>query len=141
MTEHDHKKKPAALPPRPAPAQDERPIAAPPIARAALRTPGQPLDAATRELMEPRFGRDFGDVRVHADARAAEAAEAVHALAYTAGQDVQRDGQIKVGDRVLDRIEQGVIEILLRPCRGLGGQHHANVTSSLDLPDVGEHAV
>ncbi len=88
MTEHDQKKKPAALPPRPAPAQDERPIPAPPIARAALRTPGQPLDAAARELMEPRFGRDFGDVRVHADARAAEAAEAVHALAYTAGQDV-----------------------------------------------------
>lgn len=88
MTEHDHKKKPTAMAPRPAPAQNERPIPAPPIARAALRTPGQPLDAATRELMEPRFGRDFGDVRVHADARAAEAAEAVNALAYTAGQDV-----------------------------------------------------
>ena len=88
MTEHEHKKKPTAIPPRPAPAQDEKPIPAPPIAREALRTPGQPLDAATRELMEPRFGRDFGDVRVHADARAAEAAEAVNALAYTAGQDV-----------------------------------------------------
>jgi hypothetical protein len=38
--------------------------------------------------MEARFGRDFGAVRVHDDARAAESAEAVNALAYTVGQDV-----------------------------------------------------
>ena len=29
-----------------------------------LRSPGQPLDAATRAFMEPRFGRDFTGVRV-----------------------------------------------------------------------------
>src|SRR5258705_9287799 len=34
-----------------------------------LRSPGQPLDAATRALMESRFGHDFKDVRVHTDAR------------------------------------------------------------------------
>jgi hypothetical protein len=38
--------------------------------------------------MEPRFGRDFGRVRVHTGARAAESARAVDALAYTVGQDV-----------------------------------------------------
>jgi hypothetical protein len=38
--------------------------------------------------MEPRFGRDLGRVRVHTDARAAESARAVNALAYTVGQDV-----------------------------------------------------
>ncbi len=38
--------------------------------------------------MEPRFGHDFGDVRVHTDARAAESARAVNALAYTVGREV-----------------------------------------------------
>jgi uncharacterized protein DUF4157 len=55
---------------------------------AGLRSPGQPLDQATRAILEPSFGRDFGHVRVHADAQAAESARAVDALAYTAGQDV-----------------------------------------------------
>jgi len=49
---------------------------------------GQPLDASTRAFMEPRFGHDFGHVRVHTDARAAESARSVSALAYTVGRDV-----------------------------------------------------
>ncbi len=56
--------------------------------RAALRSPGQPLDAATRAFMEPRFGHDFSRVRVHADAQAAESARAVNAHAYTVGHDI-----------------------------------------------------
>src|SRR5258708_9568918 len=46
-------------------------IEAPPIVHDVLRAPGQPLDAATRAFMEPRFGHDFSSVRVHTDARAA----------------------------------------------------------------------
>jgi outer membrane protein OmpA-like peptidoglycan-associated protein len=38
--------------------------------------------------MEPRFGHDFSQVRVHTDARAAESAQAVGALAYTVGRNV-----------------------------------------------------
>jgi Domain of unknown function (DUF4157) len=38
--------------------------------------------------MEPRFGHDFSQVRVHTDARAARSARAVDALAYTVGQDM-----------------------------------------------------
>lgn len=38
--------------------------------------------------MESRFGHHFSQVRVHADARAAESARAVDAVAYTAGHDV-----------------------------------------------------
>ncbi len=37
----------------------------PPIVRDALRSPGEPLDPPTRAFMEPRFGHDFGHVRVH----------------------------------------------------------------------------
>src|SRR5262249_2574029 len=62
--------------------------AAPPIVHDVLRSPGQPLDPATRAFMEPRFGYDFSGVRVHTDARAAESARAVSALAYTVGRDV-----------------------------------------------------
>lgn len=60
----------------------------PPIIDEVLRSPGQPLDDVTRAFMEPRFGHDFSRVRVHTDAKAAESARAVNALAYTVGQDV-----------------------------------------------------
>ena len=60
----------------------------PPIVHEVLRSRGQPLDPQTRAFMEPRFGHDFSNVRVHTDARAAESASAVSALAYTVGRDV-----------------------------------------------------
>lgn len=41
-------------------------VASPPIVHDVLRSPGQPLDADTRNLMEPRFGHDFSRVRMHA---------------------------------------------------------------------------
>jgi hypothetical protein len=61
---------------------------APPIVHEVLRSPGQPLDASTRAFMEPRFGYDFGRVRVHKDSPAAESARAISAEAYTVGSDV-----------------------------------------------------
>lgn len=61
---------------------------APPIVHDVLRSPGKPLDGATRSFMEPRFGRDLGDVRIHTGAQAATSARAVHARAYTVGRDV-----------------------------------------------------
>lgn len=64
------------------------PSTVPPIVHEVLRSPGQPLDAATRSFMEPRFGHDFSRVRVHNNAQAVESAGAVNALAYTAGQNV-----------------------------------------------------
>ncbi|NJM40844.1 MAG: DUF4157 domain-containing protein [Anaerolineae bacterium] len=62
--------------------------AAPAIVDAVLRSPGQPLDAQTRRFMEPRFGHDFSNVRVHIGDTAARSAQAVRAKAYTVGQDV-----------------------------------------------------
>ncbi|HSQ23354.1 MAG TPA: DUF4157 domain-containing protein [Pyrinomonadaceae bacterium] len=59
-----------------------------PIVHEVLRTSGQPLDAATREFFEPRFGHDFSAVRVHTDGAAAQSARAVNALAYTVGSNV-----------------------------------------------------
>ncbi|WP_157202532.1 DUF4157 domain-containing protein [Calidithermus chliarophilus] len=57
----------------------------PAVVHEVLSSPGEPLEPATRRLMEPRFGHDFGRVRVHADACAARSAEAVEARAYAAG--------------------------------------------------------
>ena len=59
-----------------------------PMVHSVLATSGQPLDAATREFFSSRFGHDFANVRVHADAAAAESARSLHALAYTVGGDV-----------------------------------------------------
>lgn len=59
-----------------------------PIVREVLGSGGQPLDRNTRAFFEERFGHDFGRVRVHTDARAADSARAVNAYAYTVGQDV-----------------------------------------------------
>ena len=43
---------------------------------------------AARAFFEPRFGHDFGNVRVHVDAKAAESARAVDVQAYTVGNDI-----------------------------------------------------
>lgn len=70
---------------------DPRHAEAPPIVHEVLRSPGQPLDAATRSFMEPRFGHDFSRVRVQTDAKAAESARAVNALAYTSMNNIVFD--------------------------------------------------
>ena len=61
---------------------------APPVVNQALSGGGQPLDVSTRATMEPRFGQDFSQVRVHTDEQAAESAQAVSARAYTVGKDI-----------------------------------------------------
>src|SRR5262245_46889706 len=60
----------------------------PSIVHDVLRTPGQPLDSATRTFFEPRFGRDLSQVRLHSSNRASESARAINALAYTVGNNV-----------------------------------------------------
>jgi len=78
---------------------------APPVVGEVLRSPGETLDAETRSLMESRFGRDFGDVRVHADELAAESARSVNALAYTVGRDIVFDaGQYAPGTSAGERL-------------------------------------
>ncbi|WP_295386943.1 DUF4157 domain-containing protein [uncultured Thiodictyon sp.] len=82
-----------------------------------LRSPGQPLEAATRQRMEAGFRQvtqtdptghdcDFHQVRIHTGARAAESAQAVAARAYTVGRDIvfsagQYDPGTRDGQRLL----------------------------------------
>ncbi len=61
---------------------------APAIVAGVLRSAGEPLDASARAFFEPRFGRDFSQVRVHADDRAAMSARSIGARAYTVGRHI-----------------------------------------------------
>ncbi|MDC0745363.1 eCIS core domain-containing protein [Polyangium mundeleinium] len=49
---------------------------------------GAPMPRDVRDFFEPRFGYDFGSVRIHHDSAAAESAQAIHARAYTFGRDI-----------------------------------------------------
>jgi hypothetical protein len=119
-------------------------LAAPPVVHDVLRSPGQPLDAATRAFMEPRFGHDFGKVRVHADARAAEAASSIDARAFTSDRSVVFGGgayapQTESGRRLLAHelthvVQQG--SVYLKDGMGHGGAAHerqANIADGQSL--------
>jgi hypothetical protein len=67
---------------------DSRLTAVPPIVHEVLRSAGQSLDSATRAFVEPRFGHDFSQVRVHTDSKAAESARDLNANAYTVGRNI-----------------------------------------------------
>ena len=69
-------------------AETRKEASVPPIVHEVLHSPGRPLDPATLAFMEPRFGQDFSQVRVHTGAQAEESARAVNALAYTAGRQL-----------------------------------------------------
>jgi hypothetical protein len=54
----------------------------------ALASPARSLDPATRAAMEPRFGHDFSQVRIHTGGQADASARALDASAYTVGRDI-----------------------------------------------------
>src|SRR5438132_2465817 len=82
----------------------------------ALHGGGQPLSSSVRALFEPRFGQDFREVRLHTGGRAADAARAVHARAFTAGPDIvfgngqyrpeTRDGQRLLAHELTHTLQQ-----------------------------------
>ena len=53
-----------------------------------LKGGGKPLDSATSNFFEPRFGQSFSDVRVHTNNTAAETAKSINARAFTIGNHV-----------------------------------------------------
>ncbi|WP_395018484.1 DUF4157 domain-containing protein [Dongia sp.] len=54
----------------------------------AMATGGAPLAGPVRSFMEPRFGADFGAVRVHTDSRAAGLSDRLNANAFTVGSHI-----------------------------------------------------
>lgn len=111
-------------------------VGIPPIVQDVLRSPGQPLDAATRSFMEPRFGHDFSKVRVHADGPAAESARGVNALAYTVGRDVVFDsGQYAPSTREGTRLLAHELAHVVQQSRGVSvpkAEHESEAASAGD---------
>ena len=88
-----------------------------------LRSSGRPLDRAMRSFFEPRFGHDFGKVRIHTDAQAAESARAVGADAYTVGPHIvfstgtyaHSDSQRLIAHELSHVVQQNGAQPLIRP--------------------------
>jgi hypothetical protein len=53
-----------------------------------LNSGGQPLPDGAKGFFEPRFGFDFGKVRIHNDESAHEAARSINARAFTTGRNI-----------------------------------------------------
>jgi len=115
-----------------------------PIVHSVLATPGQPLEAATGEFFSSRFGHDFANVRVHADAAAAESARSVHALAYTVGSDVVFGaGQYAPGTRAGQRLLAHELAHVVQQTgssasAGQSAPGHGDATPAMKTAKVGE---
>lgn len=91
--------------------------AEPGIVHQVLHGPGQPMDAETRAFMEPRFRRDFGQIRIHTDTSAAQSAKELNARAYTAGNNIvfaqgefaprSAGGRILLAHELVHTLQQG----------------------------------
>jgi hypothetical protein len=65
---------------------------------------GRPLSADERAFFEPRFGRDFGAVRLHTDTAAGQLARSINARAFTSGSTIgfaSGESSHSTGDRRL----------------------------------------
>jgi hypothetical protein len=90
---------------------------APEIVHDVLRTSGVPMDSGVRNFFETRFGHDFSTVRIHSGSRAADAADAVNATAFTVGKNIvfgngryspySREGLQLMGHELTHVVQQG----------------------------------
>jgi hypothetical protein len=114
------------------------PDAVPPIVHDVLRSPGQPLDAATRAFMEPRFGQDFSGVRVHNDRTAAESARAVNARAYAVRSRIAfGEGQYAPGTSAGNRL---IAHELVHVIQQRQASHESTVPATLQANSPGDTA-
>jgi hypothetical protein len=102
----------------------------------ALRSPGQPLDPGSRSYMEPRFRHDFGQVRVHPDARAAEAARRLNSVALTSGQDIFFGAGMYQPDKPGGR--RLLAHELAHTIQQRGAQPRAGIQNSLTVSQPGD---
>ena len=67
---------------------DSGTVALPFLVKEVLRLPAKQLSSAAKSFYEPRFGYNFDQVRVHADARSAQVAKKINARAFAIGNNV-----------------------------------------------------
>jgi hypothetical protein len=88
---------------------------------AGLQSGGRPLQQSERAFFEPRFSRDFSQVRVHTVGQAADIAKSINARAFTVGNNIAfRDGQFAPGSQegrkllaheLTHTIQQGAVNV------------------------------
>jgi hypothetical protein len=81
------------------------------------RTAGSPLPGEVRRFMEPRFGADFANVRIHTDERAARLNTQLNARAFATGNHIffardrfqpgTRDGKELIAHELTHTLQQG----------------------------------
>ena len=104
-----------------------------------LATSGHPLGAETRAFFEPRFERDFSDVRVHDDSLADASARSVNAIAYTVGEHlVFRQGAFSPETSDGRRLLAHELTHVAQQNDNMGGTIHRKVDSQAveDDPDT-----
>jgi hypothetical protein len=94
---------------------------------AAHQGSGSPLPDEVRAFMEPRFGADFGGVRVHTGSEAAELNRRIQAKAFTHGSDIhfnagQYDPASDAGKRLLAHELTHVVQQNAGRVKGHGGE-------------------
>lgn len=103
---------------------------------ATSRGGGVALQRAARDRFEPRFGRDFSAVRVHADGGSARAAAAINAHAFTTGSDIHFGaGRYQPGTPQGDRL---LAHELVHTIQQTGGHARA---SSAAVADAGGNGI
>ncbi len=110
---------------------------------------GAPLPERTRRFMEPRFGADFGSVRIHTDSAAAALSARLDAHAFTYGRDIYfaqgrfnpdtADGRELVAHELTHTIQQGAAPQAIQRSADEGARPAAN-DSNFALDYFAEHA-
>lgn len=118
---------------KPANRRPARPSAVPglhPAAAEVVAHPGEPLPAPVRTRFETAFAADLSDVRLHRDATAARASDALDAEAWTAGRHVgvaagRYSPGTPAGDRLLGHELVHVLQNRAGAPAGTGDLHRA----------------
>jgi hypothetical protein len=94
------------------------------VVKQALSQTGHPLDVSTRNFMEPGFGVDFSQVRVHTDLPATKSAKALGARAFTLGDDIVFGaGQYVPGSQATQQLLAHELAHVVQQREGRGGSH------------------
>jgi hypothetical protein len=115
---------------------------------------GRPLDSATRAFFEPRFGVNFGQVRVHTNDAAAQASARLNARAFTLGngvyfgasayQPATREGRRLLAHELTHVVQQDfVLQFPLQPPStdaGTGSEREAETPSGESRVNVARKA-
>jgi len=106
---------------------------------------GHPLSQTTRQFMEPRFGKDFGHIRLHTDKEAHRNASQIHARAFTyrnhiwLGKGANESDKRLIAHELTHTVQQSDDTVRRLPCRYDSGQitHKVNVLPVVIAEDDG----